>query len=108
MFPKSDIPSRLRATLTISLCMAFFLTVAGCEKSTTQTAAAPESAAPQAQPAPTEVSDPIEEAAEVMTEANYRKHIEILASDEFGGRAPASPGEELTVDYLVKKYFVQR
>jgi len=39
-----------------------------------------------------------------MTEAAYRRHIEILASDEFGGRAPASPGEELTVDYLVQHF----
>ncbi len=28
------------------------------------------------------------------------KHIEVLSSDKFGGRAPASPGEELTVNYL--------
>ncbi len=39
-----------------------------------------------------------------MTEAAYRRHIEILASDEFGGRAPASPGEELTVEYLVRTF----
>jgi Zn-dependent M28 family amino/carboxypeptidase len=42
--------------------------------------------------------------ADVMSEARYRRHIEILASDEFGGRAPASPGEELTVDYLVSAF----
>jgi hypothetical protein len=34
-----------------------------------------------------------------MTEASYRRHIEILASDEFGGRAPGSPGEDLTLAY---------
>ena len=39
-----------------------------------------------------------------MTEAAYRRHIEILASDEFGGRAPGSPGEDLTVDYLVQHF----
>ncbi len=27
-------------------------------------------------------------------------HISTLSSDEFGGRAPASPGEEKTVAYL--------
>ncbi|HMB60796.1 MAG TPA: M28 family metallopeptidase [Xanthomonadales bacterium] len=46
-------------------------------------------------------ADPIATGVEAMTEASYRRHIEILASDEFGGRAPGSPGEELTVDYLV-------
>jgi Zn-dependent M28 family amino/carboxypeptidase len=30
------------------------------------------------------------------------KHIRILSSDEFEGRAPATPGEQKTVDYLVK------
>ncbi len=42
--------------------------------------------------------------ADAMTEAAYRHHIEILASDEFGGRAPGSPGEELTVNYLVETF----
>ncbi len=31
-------------------------------------------------------------------------HIEILASDEFEGRAPGSPGEEKTVSYLVEQF----
>ncbi len=31
---------------------------------------------------------------------NYLKHVKTLASDEFGGRAPATPGGELTVSYL--------
>lgn len=30
-------------------------------------------------------------------------HIRVLASDEFEGRAPATPGEEKTVDYLVRQ-----
>ena len=28
------------------------------------------------------------------------KHIAVLASDEFEGRAPATPGEEKTINYL--------
>jgi Zn-dependent M28 family amino/carboxypeptidase len=31
-------------------------------------------------------------------------HIKVLASDEFEGRAPASKGEELTVNYLVEQF----
>ncbi len=31
-------------------------------------------------------------------------HIKTLASDEFGGRAPGSPGEELTVNYLTGQF----
>ena len=30
--------------------------------------------------------------------------IRTLSSDEFGGRAPGSPGEQMTVDYLVKQF----
>jgi Zn-dependent M28 family amino/carboxypeptidase len=48
--------------------------------------------------------DPITAGVEAMTEAAYRRHVETLASDAFGGRAPASPGEELTVSYLVEHF----
>ncbi len=41
---------------------------------------------------------------DAMTEADYRRHVETLASDEFGGRAPASEGEQLTVDYLSQAF----
>jgi len=39
-----------------------------------------------------------------ISEAALASHIKILASDEFGGRAPGSPGEQLTVDYLVSVF----
>jgi Zn-dependent M28 family amino/carboxypeptidase len=32
------------------------------------------------------------------------RHVKVLASDEFEGRAPASRGEELTVNYLVEQF----
>jgi len=32
---------------------------------------------------------------------NLSKHVEVLASDEFGGRAPATPGETKTIAYIV-------
>lgn len=41
---------------------------------------------------------------ELFKESRYRKHIKTLASDEFGGRGPASPEEKLTVDYLIKNF----
>lgn len=42
--------------------------------------------------------------ASAITEAGYRRHVETLSSDEFGGRAPVSPGEELTVTYLANVF----
>ena len=41
--------------------------------------------------------------AATITEAEIAEHLAILASDEFGGRAPSSPGEELTVNYLAEQ-----
>lgn len=37
-------------------------------------------------------------------EALLHEHIAVLASDEFEGRAPATPGEELTVNYLREQF----
>jgi hypothetical protein len=39
-------------------------------------------------------------AARPVTEAELRKHIEVLASDDFEGRAPGTEGERKTLDYL--------
>lgn len=36
--------------------------------------------------------------------ADLHKHIAILASDKFEGRAPATKGEELTVNYLADQF----
>ncbi len=49
-------------------------------------------------------ADSSAQGAAAINEADYRRHIEILASDEFGGRAPGSPGETLTVDYLTRTF----
>jgi len=39
-----------------------------------------------------------------MSETALADHIETLASDAFGGRAPGSPGEEKTVSYISKAF----
>ena len=44
---------------------------------------------------------PIAAPAEAVTTAQLRRHIEILASDGFEGRAPATRGERKTTDYIV-------
>ena len=36
----------------------------------------------------------------LFDQQSYLTHVKTLASDEFGGRAPATPGGELTVSYL--------
>jgi Zn-dependent M28 family amino/carboxypeptidase len=47
---------------------------------------------------------PPKEAADAITAADLLKHIKILASDEYEGRAPGSKGEELSVKYIYEQF----
>ncbi len=90
-------PAMIYAALLLSAC--------GGDAPTTDTTTAEGlsevSTVPVSMPAD---ADLVQAAVKTMTESNYRRHVEILASDEFGGRAPASPGEELTVAYLIDQF----
>lgn len=57
--------------------------------------------APQAPPLP--VSEAAVSAAGQITADELRGHIATLSSDEFEGRAPATPGDEKTRAYLVEQ-----
>ncbi|ODB37191.1 peptidase M28 [Pseudoalteromonas sp. BMB] len=46
----------------------------------------------------------IDTAYNSINDAQLRVHIKTLASDEFGGRAPSTKGEELTLAYLTKHF----
>ncbi|MDW7550603.1 MULTISPECIES: M28 family metallopeptidase [Pseudoalteromonas] len=46
----------------------------------------------------------IDTAYNSINDAQLRAHIKTLASDEFGGRAPSTKGEELTLAYLTKHF----
>lgn len=46
----------------------------------------------------------IQEALATITEEEIREHVQVLASDEFQGRAPSSPGEEKTIEYLTEQF----
>ena len=39
-----------------------------------------------------------------MTPADFAEHVRVLASDEFEGRAPGTPGEDKTVEYLKAQF----
>jgi Zn-dependent M28 family amino/carboxypeptidase len=39
-----------------------------------------------------------------LDEATFRRHIAALASDDFEGRKPATPGEEKTVEYIRQQF----
>ena len=44
------------------------------------------------------------QAQKAITDASYTANVKLLASDEFGGRAPGTKGEELTVNHLVSEF----
>jgi Zn-dependent M28 family amino/carboxypeptidase len=46
----------------------------------------------------------LESAEQGITGDGILKHIRVLASDEFEGRAPATKGEELTVNYVIEQF----
>jgi Zn-dependent M28 family amino/carboxypeptidase len=46
----------------------------------------------------------IKAALDSLTSDDLLKHIKVLASDEYEGRAPGTKGEELTVNYLTEQF----
>ena len=49
-------------------------------------------------------TDNTDAALETITAESLMEHIEVLSSDEFQGRGPATVGEEKTVNYLLEQY----
>ncbi len=98
------LPTRLVQTLGLTALAGTLVSACGTEP-------ASEPAAPIAVEPPVvmEVPPPasgdlVQTAVDTMTEENYRRHVETLSSDAFGGRAPGTKGEELTVAYLINHF----
>ena len=51
-----------------------------------------------------DAADPAATGVAAMSVETFTEAVRTLSSDEFEGRAPSTPGEELTVDYLVDKF----
>jgi Zn-dependent M28 family amino/carboxypeptidase len=45
-----------------------------------------------------------ERSAPAFSEANYRRHIEVLSDDAFLGRAPGTEGERRTLEYIEQQF----
>lgn len=82
----------MRSPLLLSL--ALLAALSACKRETPATAA-PEPAAPAASPAAPEHAF----AADINA-ADFSELVKTLASDEFEGRGPGTPGEDKTVEYL--------
>jgi Zn-dependent M28 family amino/carboxypeptidase len=48
--------------------------------------------------------DAVHAALETISEEELVQHVQVLASDEYGGRAPSSQGEDLTMQYLTERF----
>lgn len=46
----------------------------------------------------------VKQALDSLTPDELFRHVRVLASDEFEGRAPGTPGEDKTVNYLVNQF----
>lgn len=82
----------LPKTLLLTLAAAAALTA--CKR---------EPEAPAALPAET-AAEPGFAFKDAITPADFAEHVRVLASDEFEGRAPGTPGEDKTVDYLKTQF----
>jgi len=51
-----------------------------------------------------QIQKPIEKAESVISEARMKEYVQVLASDEFQGRKPFSPGESKTIKYISEVY----
>jgi Zn-dependent M28 family amino/carboxypeptidase len=81
----------------LSVLLAFTATLAGCGPDT-------DSGPGGAVVANLPSADVVSTALATITDGSLRQHIQILASDEFEGRAPSSRGEELTIQYLTEQF----
>ncbi len=55
-------------------------------------------------PAAAAPAEPLTLARSSIDTADLLRHVQVLASDDFEGRAPATPGEEKTVAYLTQQF----
>ena len=82
----------MRRHLSLSLLALALSACQQAEPPAAPASAATETAAPAAQSAPAgQVTGP-----EISAE-DFAQHVRVLSSDEFGGRAPGTPGETLTI-----------
>ncbi len=76
------------------------LAVLGLIATSACTADRPAAAAPDA----AATAAPVYAFKPALDPADFAEHVRVLASDAFGGRAPGTPGEDRTVDYLQTQF----
>ena len=74
-------------------------TLSACQRE----AEAPPAPSPAPAPAPA-TQAPVFAFKDAIDTADFAEHVRVLASDAFEGRAPGSPGEDKTVEYLKAQF----
>ncbi len=82
---------------TVLLALAATAALAACKPEAQTPSPQPAAAPAPAQPAAFAFKDAIDA-------ADFGEHVRVLASDAFEGRAPGTPGEEKTVEYLKTQF----
>ncbi len=99
------LPTRLVQTLGLTALAGTLVSACGTEPASEPAAPIAVEPPPVVMEAPPPASgDLVQTAVDTMTEENYRRHVETLSSDAFGGRAPGTKGGELTVAYLINHF----
>jgi len=88
---------------TFALVSAVLMAVAGCSEQTTSESATSEPVTVTSM-SEAPLATNFDKVYDSVSQDDIRTHIKILASDEFGGRAPATEGEKLTLDYLTSEF----
>jgi len=91
---KIEFSKDLKTITLVSLTASFVLAFAACQQSSPSSSEEPEAAVSL------DIPPGVETAAEAINEQALKAHIATLSSDEFEGRAPASPGDEKARQYL--------
>ena len=86
-------------TIAVTAVLASLVACDNAPVSETQTPEKETTESPSAVSEQNQLTD-LEKAALMLDEKEYMAHINTLASDEFEGRAPSTPGGEKTVAYL--------
>ncbi|RBP49682.1 M28 family metallopeptidase [Arenicella xantha] len=103
---KSRFGSHIQSTTMFSMLIAAFsLTLTACDQpQQTKLEAGATNTDQAAQSMPVIDAASIETAASQIDDAGFMQHVRTLASDEFEGRAPSTPGGEKTVSYLENEF----
>jgi len=90
--------------LSATPVLAAALALAACDRAAEQPAPAPPAGSQAGTPASGSAMPPAHDYEPAITEADFAHRVQVLASDDFQGRAPGSPGEEKTVEWLAAEF----